>query len=269
MTRHDDDSFESSLGLLLRRALRQKVDPETRDRHLDALTVQAARLREAGPTAEVLPMRPARPRWVGAVAAALVVLAFCSTTVIASQSALPGDVLYTVKRGTENARLLLATSPEAVAEVRADIAQARSEEAQLVAAAGGTAAEEQVESLQAEARSQIEQAAQEAPGAPGIGEAQERVEQDIEGSEELIGGSAPGGAAPAPAPNRPPAVATTPPPEEPTQAPVPSVPGTGAVESGTVTVPTVPLPTETPGDLPDVTPPAGAPGGSIIPSTQD
>ncbi len=269
MTRHDDDSFDSSLGLLLRRALRQKVDPETRDRHLDALTVQAARLREAGATAEVLPMRPARPRWVGAVAAALVVLAFCSTTVVASQEALPGDVLYTVKRGTENARLLLATSPEAVAEVRADIAQTRSEEAQLVAAAGGTAAEEQVESLQAEARSQIEQAAQEAPGAPGIGAAQERVEQDIEGSDQLIGGSAAGGGAPAPAPSRPAAVPSTPPAEEPTQAPAPAVPAPGPAESGTVTTPAAPLPTETPGGLPDTTPPAGTPGGSVIPSTQD
>lgn len=260
MTRHDDDSFESSLGVVLRRALRQQVEPETRDRHLDALTVQAGRLRDGAAMAEVVPLRPARPRWMAGAAAALVVLAFGSTTVVASQDALPGDVLYTVKRGTENARLFLATSPEAVAEVRADIAQTRSEEAQIVAAVGGPGAEEQVETLQAEARSQLERAAEEDPGAPGIPAAQERVEQDIEGSDELLGGTDTSPSTPV----RPAAPPTTAPSEAPAPADPPVAVVPGPAESGTAET----QPSPTPSGDPVTEPPAGG-GGSVIPSTQD
>jgi len=254
MTRHDDDSFENSLGILLRSALRQRVDPETRNRHLHALTACAEQMREGSEPAEVVPLRP---RWqrAYAVAAVFAMLAFASTSVLAaSQRALPGDVLYAVKRGTEQARLLLATSPEATAGVHAEIALERAEEAQLLAAAEGTAASPQVQSLESEARSENQAGQDAAPGVPALDQAQEGVQQEIDGARELIGedASPTPGASTAPTPSPPDG-------DEPVPAvPLPSV---GPEESRTV---------QFPGSDPTLTPPPipGA-GGSVIPSNQE
>lgn len=243
---HDDDSFDSSLGSLLSRALQQRVDPETRRRHLDALTTQAVRLRDDAPVAEVIPLRPRYQRF-GMVAAGLALVLFSGTAVLdASQEALPGDLLYTVKRGTETARLLLAVSPEAQAEVRAEIAATRSEEMQQLAAQVGRPAVARIQALAEEAHDQLAAAAAVDPDGDAVAEAEQRVQEDTEGTDQIIGGVLPT-ESPAPLPS-----------------PVPTTPPVTSLPPETTTVP---VPSEEPTPVPPVTAP-GSSGGGIAPNEQ-
>jgi hypothetical protein len=67
-----------------------------------------------------------------ATAFALVLALIFVSVPAASASALPGDLLYPVKRGLEGARLALTFDPEARANLRADIAARRRAEARAV-----------------------------------------------------------------------------------------------------------------------------------------
>lgn len=72
------------------------------------------------------------PRWrrrtAAALVAAVLVLASGAGTVWAAQSALPGDVLYPVKRASESVRLALARDPGAKARLHLELADRRLEE---------------------------------------------------------------------------------------------------------------------------------------------
>jgi hypothetical protein len=76
---------------------------EHRGSHADVVSLPGA----VGP-----PARWRRPR-LGLAAASLVLLALAGLAVVGSRNALPGDPLYALKRGTENAELALARGDEA------------------------------------------------------------------------------------------------------------------------------------------------------------
>lgn len=69
--------------------------------------------------------RGGRERRLAALIGGFAVVAASGSMAVASQSALPGDVLYPVKRAIENAHANLQTSPEAKASVLFDNAQTR------------------------------------------------------------------------------------------------------------------------------------------------
>jgi Domain of unknown function (DUF5667) len=241
---HDDDSFENSLGVVLGRALRQQLDPETRRRHLDSLTTQAMRLRDEQPVAEVVALR--RPQRMALVAAVVTMVVFSATAVLsASQRALPGDLLYSLKRGAEEARLLLAVSPEADAAVRAEIASNRAEEMQLLAARQGADAGPQLAQLEQQARESIAAAQEAAPGEVSVNEATAQAEQSIENAREIIRADVP----------------------TPSPSPTASTPPVAVGPPETTTAPVDPTPTEEPTGLPPIIPGSG--GGQPIPSDQN
>ncbi|MDD3825415.1 MAG: DUF5667 domain-containing protein, partial [Anaerolineae bacterium] len=81
-----------------------------------------------------------RPRWLAPVLAVLLLLLVAGTTAVrASGSALPGDALYGTKRAVEQVRLLLASSPEAEAELMALFHEERLEEVTQLLGAGRSA----------------------------------------------------------------------------------------------------------------------------------
>lgn len=83
--------------------------------------------------------RPLWSRWLPRmVAATLALVVVFGSTVAASASSLPGDVLYPVKRATENVRLLLSWSAQARVAVQMDIAEARLAEIRALTARGRT-----------------------------------------------------------------------------------------------------------------------------------
>lgn len=125
MTERDDD-FDPALGAMLRRALRQRVDPETSERHLAIIKGEAARLQAER---SVPRLRPRRHLLIAALIGVLL-MSMSGGAVAASGAALPGDLLYPVKLGTEQIRLLIAVSPEADSAVLLDIARRRIAEAQ-------------------------------------------------------------------------------------------------------------------------------------------
>lgn len=125
MTEFDDD-FDPALSALLRRALHQQVDPETSKRHLEIIKTEAARLQAERAATPVWPRR----QLLVAALVGLLLMVMSGGAVAASGAALPGDLLYPVKLGTEQVRLLIAISPDADSAVLLDIARRRIAEAQ-------------------------------------------------------------------------------------------------------------------------------------------
>lgn len=121
-----DDDLDPALGAMLRRALRQRVDPETSARHMAIIKSEAARLQAERGARRI---RVRRHLLIAALIG-LLLMSMSGGAVAASGAALPGDLLYPVKLGTEQVRLLIARSPEADSAVRLDIARRRITEAQ-------------------------------------------------------------------------------------------------------------------------------------------
>lgn len=78
------------------------------------------------------------PRWAPAVAMVVIVAMGMAGTTTLAASALPGDLLYPVKTATESLRLFLTLSPEARAELEAELQAERLEELEAVLAEGRT-----------------------------------------------------------------------------------------------------------------------------------
>lgn len=128
MRHFDEDREDSAVAELLRRAYARRVDLDTAARHLWAIDVAARSRRRAE--------RAGRSRRaVVAVLTSLMVVATSGVGVAASNGALPGDPLYSLKRGTERVRLVLAVNPETDAQVHLAIARKRWDEAQRAAEA--------------------------------------------------------------------------------------------------------------------------------------
>jgi hypothetical protein len=122
-----DDDLDPHIGWLFHRAYDQRVDVETAARHLWVIH------RSAQPHGEV----PRSRRGAGAASrralvsamAGVVLLVTSGVAVAASGAALPGDALYTVKRGSERVQLLLTLEPESGARLHLDLARERLTEA--------------------------------------------------------------------------------------------------------------------------------------------
>src|SRR5262245_21081205 len=78
------------------------------------------------PEGRVAQLPKSEPRWgMRLVAAGITAAAAVIPATVASTSSVPGDPLYLLKRGIEQVRVIAATSPEAEAAARTDIAYAR------------------------------------------------------------------------------------------------------------------------------------------------
>lgn len=148
------DDLDPALRALLREAFVDEVDVETAARHLWALHRAAGRSRVPGPgtrrpdhargrrrqPSSLRRRQTSRHRVAGrgrvtvVTLVAVMLLSMSGAAVAASRSSLPGDALYSVKRGTERAQLILALTPAAEAELQLQIARTRLSE--LVAISG-------------------------------------------------------------------------------------------------------------------------------------
>ncbi len=190
----EPDDLDAALSVEFKRAFAARLDVETAARHLWVLHRAARDLGTApeafdDPTAE----RPAHTprgglralrRVVVPVVAAFLLMFGATAAVAASATSLPGDVLYPIKRGTEQAQLLFADGPEAEAQLQLQFARTRLTEllaiaetrpdriaqvvvdmsASLVAAAnGGEDVAAQSETLRQEAQEEIAQLDVEVP----------------------------------------------------------------------------------------------------------
>lgn len=121
IARHDED-LDPALAEVFHAAYDEEVDVEVAARHL--WVIHRAGQRVAAPTRARL-RRTAVAALVGAI-----FMMMSTAALAASGSALPGDVLYPVKRGAERARLLFTVSSEADAKLHLALAQKRIGEAQ-------------------------------------------------------------------------------------------------------------------------------------------
>lgn len=165
MTQPDDD-LERTVTLL-RRTLEQHVTPDVRARHLGSVQRKAAQMR----LDQRRSLRAARRPRVALLAALVgaMLVGTSSAALAASGGSVPGDVLYPVKRGGEEVRLLVATPFSAQGGVQLDIATERVHEAYQVAETHP----DQVVPLIEEAGVAI--AAAEAVGQPLVGAAEEAL----------------------------------------------------------------------------------------------
>src|SRR5919199_6679421 len=108
-------------------------------------TYAAVRTRTLAAFARRPPVPPRRPAWswtslwpraVVLACALLLIFAGAGITVVAAQQSLPGSLLYSLKRGAEQARLDLAPNPQAQASLYLDFAGRRLNEALAIAASG-------------------------------------------------------------------------------------------------------------------------------------
>lgn len=127
----DMDDYEHPVGETLRRYFDQQATPEVRARHTMAIHREAAKIRIAERRAVRLTRRPRRAVVASLVGAMLV--GSSTGALAASDDSLPGDLLYPVKRSSEQARLFAAAPFSAVGTVHLDIAKTRVEEAAAVA----------------------------------------------------------------------------------------------------------------------------------------
>jgi hypothetical protein len=79
-----------------------------------------------------------RQSWSVAVAAVLILVLTCSSTVIASSNAMPDEPLYPVKLATEDVRLAFAVSDTQKAQVHTQLAETRAVEVETMADQGKT-----------------------------------------------------------------------------------------------------------------------------------
>lgn len=119
-----EDQHDELIAGLLRRAYAVRTDLDTAARHLYAIHAAAGTVARTG---RVL------SRGLAATVCALAMFASSGVAIAASSSALPGDSLYSVKRGVEQVRLLVAFSAEDEARVLLDLAERRLAEADRAA----------------------------------------------------------------------------------------------------------------------------------------
>jgi hypothetical protein len=126
----DDLRLLARLAVDLRRDLAPRpVEPARRQRVWARLAPRLERPRRAW-----LPVF--RPAYVLAALAVTIVCTLGTTTAYASGGALPGDPLYAVKRGVEQARLILSASPAGDVALLAQFADRRVGEIERLAALG-------------------------------------------------------------------------------------------------------------------------------------
>ncbi|MFQ5873247.1 MAG: DUF5667 domain-containing protein, partial [Dehalococcoidia bacterium] len=116
-----------------------------KDRGRLLLHAERKRLEEAEATSQapraswVTRLFQGQLRWAAAAAAVLVFLLGGGTgTVVAAQGSLPGDLLYPVKRISEQARLTFAFSEDSEAKLRLKLAERRAQEISKLVSAGRT-----------------------------------------------------------------------------------------------------------------------------------
>lgn len=167
-----DDELDPRLSGLFTRAFARPVGVEVAARHLWVIDREATRL--AQQRAEPRGLR----RVLVAGVAALALMTTSSAAVAASGPAMPGDLLYPVKLGTEQARLLVARSPEAEALVLLDIASNRIAEAEHAAADRPDA----VDGLLRQAATAFTAAAAISAESPDVVAATEEVRRSVSGA---------------------------------------------------------------------------------------
>jgi len=239
------EDLDPALAAVLQRAFLRPVGVETAARHLWTIDHEGTKLQQVATAPRRL-----RKAAVAALTSALLV-GSSSAAVAASGPALPGDLLYSVKLGSEQARLLIALSPEADARVHLEIARRRMAEARRAA----VVRPEVVDQLVADALGQLD-AAERAGGAELAGEVAEvrteaaRTVADLDVT--VDAGSIPRGL---PAP--PPTSGVVTPPALPAVPPI-AVPEPPA-ETGTAGATPSPAPASTPTSEPDPPPPSPQP----------
>jgi len=169
MTQPDDD-IEQAVAML-RRTLQQRVTPEVRARHLGSVQRRAAQMRVAQRRSQRAARRP-RVALLAALVGAMLI-GTSSAALAASDSSLPGDLLYPVKRGGEEVRLIVAIPFSAQGGVQLEIAAARVHEALGVA----QDRPEKVLPLIAEAQAAI--AAAQAVGEPQVAQVAEQLRDEV------------------------------------------------------------------------------------------
>lgn len=246
------EDLDPALAAVLQRAFLRSVDVETAARHLWTIN-QEARVR-------AVPAAPRRFRKaaVAALTSALLV-GSSSAAVAASGPALPGDLLYPVKLGSEQARLIIAISPEADARVHLDIARRRMAEARRAA----IVRPEVVDRLLADALGELDAAARvgSAEMAAEVADVRTEAAQTVQDLEVTLDDAATALIAPAPSAPSPVVVPPPPPPAPvvpPVNLPIPRV------ETGTAGGASEPAPEPTRTESPEQAPPS--PGPSEGPS---
>ena len=255
---HDD--LDPATAEAMARAYHQEVDVETAARHLWMLH-RAGRAR-AGSRREDRGGGHGRViRQVAvSVLVGLMLVSSSGAAVAASRSSLPGDVLYPVKRGAEQAQLILTVDPRAQEQLQLEIARTRLDELRRVVEVrpeavprlvadtlaaievAGTASSG-AESLIAEAEAEIADLAPDLAAAP----AEEASSSALSAAAVPPGSPSP---APSPVPSASPTPSTTP---VPTPVPAPTPADTPALP-----------PADTPAPPPGPSPPA-ADGGAVVP----
>lgn len=238
------EDLDPALAAVLQRAFLRTVGVETAARHLWTINQEGTRLREV-----VTAPRRFRKAAVAALTSALLV-GSSSAAVAASGPALPGDFLYPVKLGTEQARLIVALSPEADARVHLDIARQRMAEARRAA----LVRPEVVDQLVADALDELDAASRvdSAELAGELAEVRTEAAQTVEDLEVTLGAAAAAVLDPLPPAPSPGAV---PPPEVPVVPPAPVTPP--LAETGTAGE--APAPEPTPTSEPEEEPPPPEP----------
>lgn len=261
-----DDEHEHPVGQMLRRHFELQATPEVKARHVMSIHREAARIRLAERRALRAARRPRRAVVASLVGAMLV--GSSTGALAASDESMPGDALYPIKRGSEQARLFAAAPFSAVGSVHLDIARTRLQEAEAVASSRPA----DVPLLVSEASEALEAARREGENVAAIRpELEEAADRALavavtEDPDEVIGllPSSPGlgsGISPSPVPSAA-ALEPSPAPSDGASttpsagddapdpgtvgAPTPTAtPGPGAAETSTVTVPP-PSPSPTP-----------------------
>jgi hypothetical protein len=263
---HDD--LDPATAEAMARAYHQEVDVETAARHLWMLH-RAGRAR-AGSRREDRGGGHGRViRQVAvSVLVGLMLVSSSGAAVAASRSSLPGDVLYPVKRGAEQAQLILTVDPRAQEQLQLEIARTRLDELRRVVEVrpeavprlvadtlaaievAGTASSG-AESLIAEAEAEIADLAPDLAAAP----AEEASSSAFSAAAVPPGSPSP---APSPVPSASPTPSTTP---VPTPVPAPTPADTPAPTPADTPAPP---PADTPAPPPGPSPPA-ADGGAVVP----
>ncbi len=141
MDHTDRQDRSPAIAELLDDAYVPSVDVETASRHLWMIHKEADRLRAQavaeGPgqpsevvpdTIESLALRRSIPRAAVPLLVAVMMMSSSGMALAASQSSLPGDILYPVKRGTESAQLVFARDPDTRAQLQLAFARTRLDE---------------------------------------------------------------------------------------------------------------------------------------------
>lgn len=256
-----DDELDPRLSGLFTRAFVRPVAVEVAARHLWVIDREATRL--AQERAEPRGLR----RVLVAGLAALALMTTSTAAVAASGPAMPGDLLYPVKLGSEQARLLVARSPEAEALVLLDIAANRIAEAEHAA----EDRPDEVDGLLRQAATAFTAAAAVSVESPDVTAATEEVRRSVSDAGQRL--------APSPTTNGPAEVddsVTVPPTPAAEPAPtaagappvvVPPPPRPGGGGTGAVVPPPIPAETSVPAVPPSDPTEPSAPAVPALPET--